>query len=226
MAAALVDDGSVVGPERAVPGSYNLPPATYPKAKTPTTTDYDAALTPLVEKLSTALSKKDFDEVSKLFVGNGYWRDHLASSWDFHTVKGKDGIRNFLEENSDGAPENITIDRGSDFQKPHGGPLDGVGDPQGITAIVSFKSKLGNGRGCIRALDEGDGWKIWTLFLTLQSLANVPGEPSGYDRPQGVEHGAHADRRNWQARRHDSMDLKDVDPTVLIVGEYYRLTAI
>ena len=69
---------------------------------------------------------------------------------------------------------------------------------------------------------ENGRWKAYTLFTVLQELKGHE-ELNCARRPQGVDHGAHEGRLNWQERRVAEQNLEgkegENEPTVLIVGK-------
>ncbi|KAK4155992.1 hypothetical protein C8A00DRAFT_13013 [Chaetomidium leptoderma] len=102
--------------ERVAPGACNPPPAPWPATAVTPTADIDAAgiAAQIITALNTALANHDFAAVANLFlpddpsdndnvttnaaVASGFWRDHLVLSWRLRTLKGRAGIRAFLEE--------------------------------------------------------------------------------------------------------------------------------
>ncbi|KAK4613299.1 putative indole-3-pyruvate monooxygenase [Fulvia fulva] len=177
--------------------------------------DADKIATIVVDTLDTCLAKEDYEGVSRLVLKDGHWRDHLASSLDFRTVKGASNVIFFLQDNS--AVEEIIIERDTDFRKPHFGPLNLNGDPENITFHVSFRASHGTGRGVFRLLDEGTGWVISTVFLSLQELGGDQ-EPEGTKRPDGPFDDEEKKIRNWQDRRTEANEFKERDPAALVVG--------
>lgn len=205
------------GPERSEPGSVNIPKAVYPSNPPlpPSSTQVDEIASDLVRRLNDAIYTNKSQDLAGLFLKDAYWRDHLASSWDLRTIKGASNIASFCQEHQ--TLKQVAINSGSEFQAPHYGPLDGVGDPQGITFLVDFSSSLGTGRGVIRLACEDGQWKIWTIGLTLEKLSTRD-EPLGPKRPQGVEHGGFTDRKNWLSRRVQEQEFREHEPAVLVIG--------
>ncbi|KAF2762101.1 dimethylaniline monooxygenase (N-oxide forming) [Pseudovirgaria hyperparasitica] len=202
------------GAERSEPGSVNLTAASFPITVTPSG-NVDEIAADIVDRFNTSLKNKDWAAIADLFHDSSYWRDHLVSTWDLRTIKGKASIRSYLEATC--SIIEVSIRRGDPFQRPHFGPLDGVSDPQGITFLIDFQSKIGRGQGTVRLGDDGQGWKILTFFVTLQELKDFE-EPIGHRRVQGVQHGGDPSRKNWRERRTDEFNFKDREPIVLIIG--------
>ena len=59
---------------------------------------------------------------------------------------------------------------------------------------------------------------IFTLFTTLNDITGHE-EATGFNRPKGVEHGGHMNRKNWAERRQHDFEFKDKEPAVMILGE-------
>lgn len=174
----------------------------------------DAVLDRILSQFNTALAQRDIEAIIHLFQKVGYWRDHLASSWDLRTLHGHDKIRTFVTRHF--ALRQVRPGSGNVFRKPRHGPLDGISGDEGIVGMVDFESTLGRGRGTIRLAKEGQQWRINTLFLSLEEISGLK-EPLASDRPDG--HHDAADTKNWRERRDDDFNFKDKDPVVLIIGK-------
>ncbi|KAK4101166.1 oxidoreductase-like protein [Parathielavia hyrcaniae] len=234
-------------PESVVPGSFNLPPAPWPRTAVTSADAIDAGAVAehIVSSLNDALAKKDHAAVVALFLPNpsndddddgnsaatGYWRDHLVLSWRLRTLKGPVKIRAFLDENLLGPPLERYLIVGRDglkcevnvssaFRKPQVMDLRAAGGVTGVGFFVKVENGAfgGLGRGVVRAVEEQEGmWKIWTLFTTLESVKGM-GEKTGPRRELGVEHGALEGRRNWTERRRAEREFEEGDPDGLIIG--------
>src|ERR1700761_2034700 len=203
--------------DRCEPGSVNIPLCHWPKTARSPPADPDAIASKAIDDINTALKNDDTKAIAELFLEDGYWRDHLGLSWDYHTIKGKDNIANFLAQN--GCPlTNLEIDRSSAYRSPQFGAFDGLGDVKGIQFFFNFTSKVGKGQGVARLAERDDQWKIFTFFTTLKDLVGYE-EGTGLNRPRGVVHGGQMNRKNWSETRQDEFEFKDRDPVVLIVGK-------
>jgi hypothetical protein len=152
-----------------------------------------------------------------LFLENGYWRDHLALSWDLRTLKGREKIVEYLD--SSHPRISVEIDRSSAFRRPQIAALDGIGEPQGIQFFINFVTHTGSGRGVFRLVNgKDDRWQILSLFTGLDSIETVI-EPLGPNRSNGRCHGTTADAKYWQDYRKEQVNFAGSDPAVLIVGE-------
>ncbi|KAE8163682.1 hypothetical protein BDV40DRAFT_133871 [Aspergillus tamarii] len=201
--------------DRIEPGSFNVPLGTFPATCSSTGIDADKISSEVIRLLNTALGLKQPQEISKLFLEDGYWRDHLVLTWDFRTIKGQENITKFLQDN----PRllQVEIDRSSAFHAPAVFPIDAFGDVTGIQFFIKVTTNTGNGRGVVRLAEKDGEWKIFTFFTSLLEV-NGSDEKINHNRPVGVSHGEHHDRRNWQDRRTADFNYEGKSPTVLIVG--------
>lgn len=207
--------------QRIEPGSVNHPPAPWPAHfKTEPTPDEVAKIAANV--VDTV--NNHFDKVPDLFLHEsqpGFWRDHLALTWNLRTLKGKDKIRDFLQTEAQvkEVPFQIQIDESHPFRTPKVAafaPVDGL---KGIQFYITFTSQNGKGRGVVRLVQEEktEDWKIWTLFTTLEEYRDLA-EPRGPNRPKGVEHGGQPGRMNWAQKRQEEINFTNHEPDVLILG--------
>lgn len=208
---------------RAVPGSVNIPVAHFPVACTKgLPIDPERVASRLVESFNLALAQRDFRKVSTLFDDSGFWRDHLAVSWQLRTVRGREAIVKFLEGCSisrDGVRlRKVSVDRSSSVRSPKVCALDGPGEVQGIQFFFVAETAHGSGVGIARLALQNDTWKVFTFFTALQELKVHP-ELRGHHRPKGAEHGGHPDRKNWAEKRAESSSYADGgEPSVIIIG--------
>jgi hypothetical protein len=111
-----VGDTSIPSSERPELGSVNIPLGEYPATSTNASVDAKGVAEDIVTRLNDALEKKDNAAVAALFLqDNSYWRDHLALSWEFRTVKGRSKIQTFLG----GSPlhlQKVTADSSGGFR--------------------------------------------------------------------------------------------------------------
>lgn len=203
-------------------GSVNLPLAKYPAAAT--ALDPQKTAEAVLESINSALSKKDYAGLSKLFLDDGYWRDHLALTWEFHTKQGPAAIESLLQEASksrDGfRVTKLTLDDDSKTRKPTHVKIDGNGTVDVVQFYFTWEGAVGTGEGIVRVgSDGGSGWKIYTLYTLLKELKGFE-EPLYGRRPQGVSHGQHPGRKNWKERREDEVNFANDDdqPVVMVIG--------
>ncbi|KAI1107945.1 FAD/NAD(P)-binding domain-containing protein [Jackrogersella minutella] len=202
---------------RVVPGSVDIPVASWPVTPKDDTVDASAVALGIIDSFNTLLSGRDYKAIANLFVEDSYWRDHLGLTWDFRTMKGKDKIVSLLDKG------HHLVKIGSDREYPvkNVGPevsdFRSDGSVQGIQVYLRTSSEHGLGPGVVRLIKDNGEWKIWTLFTSMDELSAHP-EPVGPLRPVGVTHGAQADRKNWLDRRQAEINFENQDPDVLIIG--------
>lgn len=197
------------------PGSVNIPIPAWPKDTTTTSVDADEIATKVIGTLKLALDRGDNAAVARLFMDNGYWRDHLCLTWDLRTMKGTSKIQEFLDNGHH--LQSIDVDRSSPDLSPKLTALDPNETVKGVQFFTKVTTQHGSGRGLINIVDDSGDWKIFTCFTTLTELAGFE-EAIGRNRPKGVQHGAMPSRKNWLDRRKDELDFQDHDPEVLIIG--------
>jgi hypothetical protein len=209
-------DAAIPSSQRREPGSFNPPIAAWPPTATKLSVNSDEVATEIISRFNEAINKKDFRAVATLFHEDGYWRDHLALSWDFHTMKGRDAIVARLEK--DCPLIEVGIDRSTGWKSPKLFPFDTFGKVQGIQFYTILSTKVGTGRGIVRMAEENGQWKIWTFYTSLTAIDGHD-EPIGPRRSKGVQHGANPERKNWKDRRNQEIEFADSEPDVLIVGK-------
>ncbi|EED18638.1 flavin-binding monooxygenase-like protein [Talaromyces stipitatus ATCC 10500] len=207
--------------DRVEPGSVNIPIGKYPS-----TVPLDPSGSPpaveiaskLVEDFNQALANKDPHAISQLFFPTGYWRDHLALSWDFHTLSGRESIAKFLSTNGIRITK-VELDISTAARTPHFGPIDGgLGEANGVEFFIKFTSDIGSGNGVARVAEESAGQ--WRFFLLSTTLSELTGHERRINRlrPKGVEHGGDPNRQNWKERRAAEINLENRQPQVIIIG--------
>ncbi|SGY12760.1 BQ5605_C011g06594 [Microbotryum silenes-dioicae] len=88
-------------------------------------------------------------------------------------------------------------------------------------AFITFETDDIRGKGMVRLRESKVGRGDWKAFVFFTSVDEVKGheEFGGSRRPLGAEHGEKSDPKvNWRDRRKVSLEYKDGDPTVIIVG--------
>ncbi|KAI1437928.1 hypothetical protein GGR50DRAFT_685586 [Xylaria sp. CBS 124048] len=198
-----------------VPGSVDIPLAKWPvtSEKNKLNQVYSVSLQ-FVQALDERLAKQDYKALADLFLDDGYWRDHLAVTWDLRTAKGKDKILNFLQQDHHLVSFLPTF---SQERAPEPTDLRYDGSVSGIVIYLTVASKFGIGPGIMRLIFTAGEWKIWTLYTSINQL-NAHPEAVGRDRARGVEHGAQTGRKNWLERRQAETNFENSEPDVLIIG--------
>jgi putative flavoprotein involved in K+ transport len=182
---------------------------------TATTTAGQIAQTWL-DELGTALEHGTVEEIDRLFLADGYWRDFLALTWDIRTLHGPDKIKPVLAERwEETAFTGFTFSPGltpPTLREPAPGL-------SFIEAFIDFDTRLAHGRGVIRLRQDTDGeWRAWTLLTSVRRLKGIE-MPLGPRRPLGHSPTSDLETRvNWRDRREQERKYVDRDPEVLIVG--------
>jgi hypothetical protein len=208
---------------RPVPGSINIAPASFPqptKAKKSTQPSEIAAN--FAVAFNDALRRKALLDVSLLFLDNGFWRDHLALTWELRTLQGPPRIYDFLKgaaTSRDGFRiQKINVDASNAVRSPKFAPVDADGEVMGVQFFLTVDTVHGTGQGLVRLVEEAGHWRVFTLYTRLEELKGH--EEAIFDRrPVGAEHGGKPGRNNWADKRTAALDYTDgTEPAVLVIG--------
>ena len=157
-------------------------------------------------KFSDAVSVKDTSKIVDLFLEDGWWRDHLALTWEFRTFHGVAKIKRFLDDQL--VPfdlSNVKLRDGAVLKQPYP-------DLAWVQALFDFETNVGTGSGVVRLVPTASGeWKAFTLYTTLEELKGFP-EKTGSQRDFLPNHG------KWLNQREEERSFSKGDPAVLIVG--------
>lgn len=211
---------------RLEPGSNELRTASYPDADTIPKVDVDKIASEWVDAFKKLLAG-NYDSAKELFIPDSCWRDQLGLSWNYRSLNGPDKITSFLKEAANGSRiKSITIDTSSAIRKPNVAPMDYHAKAFGIGSFLTIETDVGRGRGFLRLVQDSkdDGkWKAYILFTAMYELKGHEESTFG-NRPQGVEHGGQAGRKNWQDRRRAMENYEgDLEPTVMIIGKFLEV---
>lgn len=204
---------------QTAPGSVNIPIAPYPASTTSSSADANKVAADLTSSLNAAIEKKDYAAISNLFLEDGFWRDHLALTWDFHTIKAP-AIQQFLEKAATSADgfrlKKVEVDASAAHRAPK---VQGLGPGSCVHFFIRVETVLGQGPGLVQAVERDGKWKIFTLYTSLRELKGHE-EGTYHRRPVGVKHGGIPGRTNWAERRQLAADYQDgSEPAVFILGE-------
>jgi hypothetical protein len=208
---------------RCVPGSVNIPVAKFPVAAKVAEQDANKVAANFIETFNNALSKGDYVTLSNFFGEDGFWRDHLALSWNFRTVRGPKDVLAFLKESASSKDgfrlKSIAIDSSTATRAPQVTPVDGgTAGVDGVQFFFNLETTIGAGIGLVRLVEDGGAWKVFTLYTSLRELKGHE-EVINHRRGNGVEHGGKPGRQNWAERRAAAADYEDgSEPSVLIIG--------
>ncbi|KAG5720265.1 Flavin-containing monooxygenase YUCCA3 [Termitomyces sp. T112] len=147
-------------------------------------------------------------DVAKLFVNDGYWRDMLALTWDFRTFSGLSKITQFLADRLGSARPTAFALRDDAYlglQRPYP-------DIAWINLFFDFETSAGIAFGIARLIPNANGeWKAHTVYTNLEDIKGFP-EKIGPLRDANPNHG------KWVDDRKREVEFVDRSPVVLIVG--------
>ena len=160
----------------------------------------------------SSLASGDTSNVTSLIHEDGWWRDHLALSWDFHTLRGLTNIKQFLEPVLSKARfHNLRIQESGKFAPNKQEPIQ---DLEWVESMFSFDTAVGSGKGIIRLVCMPNGtWKAHMVYTALQQL-QVSKEMAGEFRPHGGNNSLKggAIEGNWEERRQRQKEFVDEEP--------------
>ncbi|PHH61182.1 hypothetical protein CDD81_705 [Ophiocordyceps australis] len=200
-----------------------LVPAQIPSSTPTGPVDARAIAEQVLDALNQALLQKNYSVLTQLFVEDGFWRDHLALSWEFRTLQGHDDIVGFLQactKSRDGFRlKNLTLDASGPSKEPSAVPFDPDAKTKGVQAFFAFETAIGSGRGVMRLVFDREDWKIFTFYTSLQQLKGFE-EAVYHRRPRGVEFGdSQPGKNNWAEKLERRRNFEDgSEPAVLVVG--------
>ena len=170
---------------------------------------------------SNILSSGDTSKLSTVVHDEGWWRDHLALTWDFRTSHGLPKITSFLTPTISKANlHNLQLVETGKFAPHKEEPMP---DLEWIEFMFTFSNYVGNGKGMIRlaCCPNTATWKAHMIYTALQTLTDYP-EAIGERRPHGgtaslIGKGGVIEG-NWLERRERQIEFLDEEPAVLIIG--------
>jgi cation diffusion facilitator CzcD-associated flavoprotein CzcO len=168
-------------------------------------------------RFSTVMASSDASKLREVFHPRGWWRDHLAVSWDFRTINGISELTEFLRPViAEIGFQNITAVKHGKFVPSVVKPIDGL---EWVESMFTFETNIGTGKGMLRLVKNDGSWVAHMLYTSLQHLKGVE-ELLGDNRSHGgnnsLEGGVSSG--NWFERRQRQKDLIGEDPTVFVVG--------
>ena len=158
-------------------------------------------------KFTQAVSAKDTAAIAGLFLTDGWWRDHLALTWEFRTFHGTAKIKKFLDDQLAAFDfSNVRFrDDSAALKQPYP-------DLAWVQALFDFETNVGVGSGVVRLVPTASGeWKAFTLYTTLEDLKGFP-EKLGPRREFLPNHG------KWLSQREEERSFSKGDPAVIVVG--------
>lgn len=171
-----------------------------------------------LDKFSSILSSGDASRIASIIHPDSWWRDFLALTWDFRTVRGAPKITEFLSKNISAGFSNLKLqDEGKAFAPSIQTPLEGL---DWVESMFHFENKVGRGKGFLRLAQGEDGaWKAHFISTSLQELKDHE-EVAGDKRPHGGKNSLKGGiiEGNWQERRERQKEFLDGEPDVFIIG--------
>ncbi|KAL5336904.1 putative flavin-binding monooxygenase [Aspergillus crustosus] len=172
-----------------------------------------------IKLLNQHLTNPDNAPLDTLFHDDSWWRDMLALTWDFRTIRGLTKITGFLSEHQPRVEiTNLRLDPTAVVPPNLETPVAGL---SWVTALFTFQTRIGRGSGVVYITQSaGDGqWKAYSVYTALQELKGHE-EHLGTRRPEGtipcMPSGVPGE--NWLEGRRRQVEFIDGDPTVLIIG--------
>ncbi|KAH8796100.1 hypothetical protein F5882DRAFT_320678 [Hyaloscypha sp. PMI_1271] len=201
--------------------SFELPAASYPSPSAAPLPQSDDELQGIarscIDSLNSMLNTKGYSQLISLMASTSYWRDHLClSNTKFSTLFGAEEVISFIQKR--GKQCNIKSFALGD-KKPEIVNVDPIGKVKCILVYIKFQNKIGNGRGILRLIQDvenGDEWRIYTMFTTLRDLTDTP-FLTGSKRPFHAVPEA-AGNLSWGEYHERKKHFIDQEPAVLIVG--------
>jgi hypothetical protein len=177
-----------------------------------------AVATQWLASFSSALRSGNAAEVSSFIHEDGWWRDQLALSWDFRTIRGASKISRFLEPLLSKAKlHNLKLQEKGKFA-PHS--EEPIPELEWIESMFIFDTAFGTGKGMVRLVCLPNGtWKAHMIYTALQELHDFK-EMARDLRPHGGNNSLKggATEGNWYERRQRQKEFLDSEPDVLIIG--------
>jgi cation diffusion facilitator CzcD-associated flavoprotein CzcO len=171
-----------------------------------------------ITRLENVLKAGKVSALTDVIHPEGWWRDHLALSWDLRTLRGLDTITAFLTSKLDKLEfKDLTLQESGQFVPCKTVPVEGL---EWIESMFSFKTAIGSGNGVFRLVQTENGvWKAHMIYTVLQELDGVQ-ESVGEHRPHGGNNSliGGAISGNWCERRERKREFLDEEPDVLVLG--------
>ncbi|ETN37530.1 uncharacterized protein HMPREF1541_07152 [Cyphellophora europaea CBS 101466] len=177
--------------------------------------DADKIVEQWLASLEDRFKRKDFSNLTDLFIDDCWWRDFVALSWDTRTLHGHGLLSEYLTSAKTELSKLNTI-------KP-GGLQPALLDMGGliwVQAGFSFETKFGSGQGVVRLANVSKNeWKAWMVFTQLQNLQGQ-GQPDWNIRSDGTPASAAPHATNATTTNGTNGDSSSCKPDfqVIVVG--------
>jgi hypothetical protein len=184
----------------------------------PASIDPTSIITQWLAKFDAILSSTNISALPTVFLPHCWWRDTLALSWDFRTIKDIEPLKEYLKVNLPRSKMfNMRVRTEGAFRPSVKNPVEGL---RWVESMFDFETRVGRGAGMVRLVMDGGGeWKGYMMYTSLQELKGFE-EENGARRPHGGGNSLEGleMRGNWQERRERQREFVDGDPTVLVIG--------
>lgn len=121
---------------------------------------------------TSALTGRDVDALTELFLPDGWMRDWLVFTWDIRSLEGRSKISSYIALSlNSAAPVDIRLDESVDLS-PRTIILDASQDTSAVEFVFTFQCARGPGRALVRLLsDPSDGnYRALSVFFQLRDL--------------------------------------------------------
>lgn len=196
-------------------GQYNLALPTLQKlnATVPDSLDAKLVATSWFAQFSLGLEAGDVPTILSLLLGDAFWRDMLALTWEFRTFNGSERISRFLVDILKPPLEGIGVISNLSLDMNQVELLTPYPDLAWIQGVFSFETPVGLGTGVFRLVPTSSGeWKAHVVYTNLEGLKGYPekiGELRDMDQVHGDE---------WQERRYRESNFIHSEPAVVVIG--------
>lgn len=167
-----------------------------------------------LDRFSAVLSSGDASHLSSVIHNDGWWRDHVALSWDLRTLHGLPAIISFLSPILSSIKLHpLALASDGDYAPSIVTPIPEL---DWVQSMFEFETSVGRGRGFLRLAQGPDGeWKAHMLYTALDELKGME-EGTGPRRSHGGKNNSQGP--NWFEKRQKTFEFDGEEPTTLIIG--------
>jgi hypothetical protein len=171
-----------------------------------------------LSQFELAAQTNDAQRFASLFVDNGFWRDILAFTNDYRSIRTANiakaaAVSGCLERDLLTTQARFPVVQARDFvfaitqpKLEHPFP-----DVTFLSVHFDFNTKVGPSYGIANLVYQHNEWKAFTVFTLLEGIHGRP-QLVGAHRPRGT----HNDKLSYDERRAEESELKAESPDVLI----------
>jgi cation diffusion facilitator CzcD-associated flavoprotein CzcO len=167
-------------------------------------------------QFDAALTQRNVDAATGIFLKDGHWRDLLAFSWHIETMTGVEAIAGTLRDTIGSIqPANFRI--AADRTPPR---IVTRAGREVVEAIFAFDTAMGSASGVLRLVPDASTAPVLRAWVLLTSLDEIKGheELNGSRRPGGQAYSREFGGKNWLDHRLNKLSYEDHDPAVLVIG--------